>query len=197
MGFLRLDGPVYRYTELTYNLLIMNVLWIIFSIPIVTMGAATTALFYVMGKHSRDEQINMIKDFWKGFISNFAQSTVVFIVMSICVGVLYFNIKNLHLVEDYIMLYIPFNIFILIEWILISVYVYPLISRYKLSTFDVFKKSFLLANTNLFRSIMSFLVIVGMFFLIYWKSYFLIFIMSIYAFLIYNILKGVFLKYES
>ncbi|MFW6030514.1 MAG: YesL family protein [Halanaerobiales bacterium] len=194
---MRLDGPVYRYTELTYNLLIMNVLWIIFSIPIFTMGAATTALFYVVGKHSRGEQINMLKDFWKGFISDFGQSTIVFILMFISIGLLYFNLRNLHLVENYIILYIPFNLFILIEWILMSVYIYPLISRYELSTFDLFKKTFLLANTNLFRSVFCLLIIVLVLFLIYWKPFFFLFIMSIYAFLIYNILKGIFLKYES
>ena len=46
-GLLDIDGPVMQYiTKIVYSVW-LNILWIIFCLPIFTVGASTTALFYV------------------------------------------------------------------------------------------------------------------------------------------------------
>ena len=55
-----------------------NLLFLLFSIPVVTTGAAWTALHYTMMKMLREKEINPFKTFWNGFRTNWKQSTVAF-----------------------------------------------------------------------------------------------------------------------
>ena len=49
------DNPVWRFIGKFGDLIVLNILWIITSIPIVTIGASTTAMYYVTLKLVRDE----------------------------------------------------------------------------------------------------------------------------------------------
>lgn len=58
-----------------------NLMFILFSLPVVTMGAGFAALSHVMFKALRgDGAINPIVQFWKGFRSNFKQATIVWLI---------------------------------------------------------------------------------------------------------------------
>lgn len=57
-----------------------NLMFVIFSIPVVTIGAAYTAVYHVMLKTLRgDGQVSPIKQFWVGFTSNFKQATIIWV----------------------------------------------------------------------------------------------------------------------
>ena len=57
-----------------------NLMFILFSFPVVTAGAAYVALYHVMFKALRgDGVINPFKQFWIGFKSNFKQATIAWI----------------------------------------------------------------------------------------------------------------------
>ena len=59
-----------------------NLMFIIFSLPVVTIGASCVALYHVMLKTLRgDGGINPFKQFWAGFKSNFRQATIYWIVL--------------------------------------------------------------------------------------------------------------------
>ncbi|MBR1781475.1 MAG: DUF624 domain-containing protein [Oscillospiraceae bacterium] len=59
-----------------------NVLFCLFSLPVFTIGAAYTALYHVMLKTLRgDEVINPFVQFWRGFKDNFKQATLCWIVL--------------------------------------------------------------------------------------------------------------------
>lgn len=49
------DNPIFDKLELLFNLMILNVLWIICSIPVVTIGASSSALNYTCIKLRRNE----------------------------------------------------------------------------------------------------------------------------------------------
>ncbi len=61
-----------------------NILFIIFSVPVFTIGAAWTALYYTMLKTLRsDGEINPFQVFWRGFRDNFKQAVIAFILFII------------------------------------------------------------------------------------------------------------------
>ena len=70
-GLFNYDNPVWRFIGKLGDLIILNVLWLITSIPIVTIGASTTALYYVTLKLVRDEDGYTIRSFFKSFKENF------------------------------------------------------------------------------------------------------------------------------
>lgn len=80
-GIFNYDNPVWRFIGKFCDIMILNVLWIICSIPIVTIGASTTAVYYVTLKLVRDEEGPTIRSFFKSFKENFRQATVIWLIM--------------------------------------------------------------------------------------------------------------------
>lgn len=63
-------------------LIAANILFILFSIPIVTAGASFAALYYTMLKVLRGEdELNPFRTFWKGFRENFKQATIAWLIL--------------------------------------------------------------------------------------------------------------------
>ena len=78
-GIFNYDNPVWRFIGKFFDVLILNVLWTVVSIPIFTAGAATTAVYYVLLKLVRDEEGSTVKSFFKSFKENFKQATVIWL----------------------------------------------------------------------------------------------------------------------
>lgn len=71
-----------------------NLMFILFSMPVVTAGAAYTALYHVMFKTLRgDGVVNPFKQFWIGFKNNFIQSTIVWILTIGLVVIFYMEFR--------------------------------------------------------------------------------------------------------
>ncbi len=64
------------------QLIALNLLWIVCSLPVITAGASTTALFYCTLKLHKDGDIRVFHDFFKSFKQNFKQSTLIWILMA-------------------------------------------------------------------------------------------------------------------
>ena len=64
------------------QLIALNLLWIVCSLPIITAGASTTALYYCTLKLHKDGDIRVFHDFFKSFKQNFKQSTLIWILMA-------------------------------------------------------------------------------------------------------------------
>ena len=54
-GIFNYDNPIWRFIGKFCDVMILNVLWLVCFIPVVTVGAATTAVYYVTLKLVRDE----------------------------------------------------------------------------------------------------------------------------------------------
>lgn len=59
-----------------FDLMVLNWLWILCSLPVVTIGPATCALYSVTLKLCRDEAVYPVRDFFRGFRENFKQGVV-------------------------------------------------------------------------------------------------------------------------
>ena len=67
MKFFNLDSPLMKFLSRMTDILWLNILTVVCSIPIVTAGASFTALHYVCLKMVRDEEGYITKDFFKSF----------------------------------------------------------------------------------------------------------------------------------
>lgn len=70
-----IDNPMIRLLGRVADLIILNLLWICCSIPVVTIGASTAALYTVMLKIVKNEEGYIAKGFFKAFRVNFRQAT--------------------------------------------------------------------------------------------------------------------------
>lgn len=75
------ENPVWQAMDKMGDLMILNFLFIFFSIPIFTIGASMTALYSVTFKMLDETEGNLVKNFYKAFKSNFKQATVIWVVV--------------------------------------------------------------------------------------------------------------------
>lgn len=64
------------------HILFLNLLWVVFSLPVVTIGASTTALYSVMIKLKNGTEGKLFLDFWDAFRTNFRQSTILWLIIA-------------------------------------------------------------------------------------------------------------------
>jgi uncharacterized membrane protein YesL len=85
-GFLDNDSPFGRLMTKCGIIIGANMMFVLFSIPVVTMGASFVALYHVMLKMLRgDGTVNPVKQFWVGFKSNFKQATIYWVILLLLV----------------------------------------------------------------------------------------------------------------
>lgn len=77
-GLLRQDGWFIKACTFITNIVLLNVLFVISSLPILTIGAAMTASFSVGMKIVRQEDGRIIHDYWQSFRKNLKQATQLF-----------------------------------------------------------------------------------------------------------------------
>ncbi len=73
---LDIDNPVIRFIIKIFDCMVLSVLWTVFSLPIITMGASSTALYAAIYHHIRKEEGYLWSSFWKAFKENFKRSTL-------------------------------------------------------------------------------------------------------------------------
>ncbi len=152
----------------------LNLLWFICSLPIFTIGAATSALYYTCLKIIRNTEGNVTRTFFKAFKENFRQATVIWLIM-LAVG--------LFLAFDFYILYhlrlnsaLPLAVFwtiltailiaVTIVYFIILFMIFPLQASVINTTANMFKNAFLIGTHYLFAPILVFAVHFLMFFLV-------------------------------
>ena len=79
MNLFNEDGIWGRTFNFLGQLIALNLLWMVCSIPVITVGTSTTALYYCILKLKKDGDCSIWKQYWKSFRQNFIQSTIIWI----------------------------------------------------------------------------------------------------------------------
>ena len=72
------------YTQIMtkiFNIFWLSILWLLCCIPVITIGASTIALYYVMLKLVKDEETTVTREFFHSFKQNFLQSLPVTVIV--------------------------------------------------------------------------------------------------------------------
>lgn len=133
-GFFNYDNPVWRFIGKFFDVMILNLLWIACSLPIVTMGASTTAVYYVTLKLVRDEEGSTIKSFFKSFRENFKQATIIWLILLVVGAVIGFDLYFFLVVQTTASTFrnVMLSVFIAVAVIYlgITLFVFPLQCRF-------------------------------------------------------------------
>ncbi|NLK20548.1 MAG: DUF624 domain-containing protein [Epulopiscium sp.] len=194
-GLFDLDGPFNRFGTFVFDIIFLNMLWIIFSIPFVTIGASTTAMFYVTGKKIRKEEGYIFRDFWKSFKMNFKQSSVVWLLMVVVIVIAQFNLTNIGIFGKLGSAIAVFQFAVLLQMIIVGIYIFPLLSRLYLSLFNAFKIAFIMGNKHLLTTIISVILLATLFLVIFILPPILFVGVSFYALMVSFFMEKVLVKY--
>ena len=82
------DGRVMSFLARLGDMFILNILYVVCCIPIITIGAATTALYYNTLKMAENRESYVWKEFLRTFKENFKQATVIWMIILVIGAVL-------------------------------------------------------------------------------------------------------------
>ena len=72
----------------------LSLIYVVFCVPLVTVGAATTSLYYVSAKVLRKDRGYVWSEFWHSFKLNFKPATLIWLIFAAIYGLLYFNLTT-------------------------------------------------------------------------------------------------------
>lgn len=89
-NFFNIDNPIWKFIGNLWDFFVLSVLWLVCSIPIVTIGASTTALYYVTLKMASDQEGKLWQQFFHSFRQNWKEATAIwigFLAVGIVLGI--------------------------------------------------------------------------------------------------------------
>ena len=193
-------GVAWELLNAIGQLVVASILWVFCCLPIITIGAASTALYYSVTKVIRRDRDTVVKSFFYCFKLNFRQS--IFInLMFLAYGAIIVFIALPHIRtwmesgQVDATLYICGGLALLSAWML--PYVYPVLSRFYFSTLQIMKFVLLICVRYFYISILLFiLLIVAAVFSAYYPT-FLMIIPALFAYISSFLLEPVFKKYST
>lgn len=76
------DNPIWKMMGKVADVFLLSLLWILFSLPVVTAGASACALYYVSLKLAENKEGYLFPAFLKGFKEGLVQSTVIWVILA-------------------------------------------------------------------------------------------------------------------
>lgn len=137
-----LDNPVMQFLSRIFDLIMLNLIFIIFSIPIITMGASLSALYYVALKLVRGEEPYIWRNFFKAFRQNIKQATFIWVILLLAAVLLGMDFSIINSQDT--ALFAVIRVFLWVtSGVVFSVflYIFPVISHFVCSTKQAVKNS--------------------------------------------------------
>lgn len=194
------DGKFMQTIKKITDSLYLSILWFLFSLPIITIGASTTALYYTVNKTVRHERGYIFTTFWDSFKTSFIQATISWIVLIICYLIAGIDILFLHirmpLFEKATYNYIIYGLLLgmIAMW---QLYVFPYIARFEDTTKTCLKNALRMMVANFGNSLKLLVVFVISAILFVVFPPLIAVIPVLYSFVSHTVIERVFRKYIS
>ena len=122
------EGKLMTFLDGFADVMVLAILWVICSLPIITVGASTTAFYSVMMKLVVGEESYVVRSFFKAFKENFKISTIVWLIMGTIGGLVctsLYIVFNSSKVGSKLFYALPFYLLVLIIYTMTINFVFP------------------------------------------------------------------------
>lgn len=158
MKFFDVDGALYKFMSRFLDMLKLNILWILFSLPIVTCGAATVAAFKVTLRMVDDTEGYVGRQFIQAFKENWKQGIPLGLLAMLGSYVVYLDFEIARVTDGDSAWFFAFGILAIFLLVMGFIYAFPLSARYENTLIGTIKNSVAIASRYFVRTI--FLVII-------------------------------------
>lgn len=157
------DNPVMGYMSTVCDLILLNLLFILSCLPIITIGASVTSLHYVTLKIVRKEVPAVWSSFWKSFRENFKSATLIWLVLLLLAALLIFDYwASPIFLPAFANVMRPVVLVLTLLFFCIAMYIFPILSRFVCTGKQAVKNALLMAFGH-FPQTMLLLLIYGLF----------------------------------
>lgn len=199
-NFFNYDNGFFRVVNKIVDAFYASILWVLFSLPIVTMGASTTAFYYTVHKALRGNRGYVWRSFWSSFKSNLKQTTKIWLILLFIFAFLFADsqITRQFLEQGSSLgtLYYFFY-FLMFFWAVWCIYTFAYSARFENTLKATMKNAAIIAVVNLPWSILVLVLLLAGSVVVY-VSPFLITLVPAGIMYLYDIfLEKIFRKYMS
>lgn len=191
MKFFSVDSPLYRFLNTFWDIVKLNFLWLVFSLPIVTIGASTVAAFSVGLKMSDNAEGYIFKAFWEAFKRNWKQGVIIGLLNMLIAYAIYLDFQLFEAVEGNPIYFLIMGFLAVAVMISGFMYAYALVARYENTIINTLKNSASIYTRYIGRSLALTFIVALEIVLLLWNETTMIFIVLIGpACIIYTISAG-------
>ena len=159
----RMDSPLMRFLTKIADLMVLNILFCVTSIPLITIGASWTALYSVTLKMVRDEEGSVSRSYFRSFRQNFRQATLLWLGVLVVLALLVLDIRALNGMAGGTapgLLRVGVEILALLG-IMVLQYLFPSLARFEASLADTLKNACMMALAHLPKTALMTAAVVG------------------------------------
>lgn len=198
-NFFNMDNGFFAVLGKITDLILLSIVWSILCIPIITIGPATTAMYYAVVKVIRRERGYLFREFFKSFRQNFKKGAITGVVLTIIFFVLSYDIFYAYneLGNNYTRGSIMLGVFIALTvlTLCVSIYVFPILSRFEMTYKQLFKASSFMSMRHLPSTILMAVIVIASVLLSIFQPIFIFIAPAGSTFLISTLMERVFKKY--
>ncbi|MDF2511948.1 MAG: putative rane protein [Herbinix sp.] len=147
-----LDNGFFSFLSKVCDVIFLSILFIIFCIPIVTIGPACTALYYATVKVIRRERGYVFREFFRSFKLNFKKGAIVGVLLTIVYIIIGFDLWAAYKgLDGSTLRFAMFGVYLAITILALgfSVYVYPVLSRFDVTLRQLIKTVLIISLRHL------------------------------------------------
>jgi len=199
-----MEGPIFSFLSRIGQLMLLNGIFILFSLPIITIGASSSALYAVTLKMVRNEDDGVYSGFIQAFKSNLKQSTIIWIVLLAAGFILLLDYNYLQAYKGKLISLVILSLFLFTcLYLLLLILTFPYVARFDNTVRKTAVNVLKIAIANPFQTIPVLIYSIVPFLLMLLSPQFFIFVLyisiffgfSLIAYLNSFILRRIYEKY--
>ena len=138
------EGPVFSVLDKVGQMVLLSILWLVGSLPIVTIGTSTTALYYAVMKSIRRGRGDAVKEFIRSYRENLKRGIPITVTALVLGGLLSLNLRVMAQSGEASLLAAAEGLLLAVLGMAL-VYVCPVLSRFRMRVKEVWKLAFVMA----------------------------------------------------
>ena len=162
-----IEGKFFKALTKAGDFLILGFLGFVFSIPVITMGASITAMFYVGMKLVRDEEGYVFKGFIKSFKQNFKQGFLIELIIGVVAALLIADIRICYMwakadggVPIRLLMFAAIGLLLVLS--AVALYAFPMLSKFENTVIGILKNALLLCMHHLPQTLIMLFITYGL-----------------------------------
>lgn len=159
------EGKFFKGLMKIGDFLILGFLGVLFSLPIVTLGASITAMFYAGMKLAKNEESYVFKDFWRSYKSNLRQGFLIELIIAALAALMVLNIdicmqwgQNEGGMVPVLLVYATIGMLLVLAGV--TIYTFPLLAKFNNTVIGTLKNGLLLCMKHLPQTFVMLIVTV-------------------------------------
>lgn len=167
-----INNPFWTFMGKLVDVVVLHFVWLAFSLPIVTIGASTTALYYALLKDTRDEGSHYVRDFIKSFKQNLKQGIILGLIMlvfgAMLAFALYFYFFGLQASSTFLTIVKAMAILVAIIYLMVLQYVFALLARFDNTVKRTIQNAFFFSIRYIGWTLLMILILAAFLFVVIW-----------------------------